>query len=75
MSDPMNDHEHLIDLLERARRSGAVASPDGTFDEDVRLPFGQRPDIVEEGVRRLARAWQAYAPMDESQPSSMAVIV
>jgi hypothetical protein len=41
----------------------------------VRLPFGHRPETVEEGIRRLSRAWQTYAPFDVPRRQSMAVIV
>jgi DNA-binding transcriptional MocR family regulator len=55
--------------------AGSVASPDGSFDDHVRLPFGHRPQELEEGIRRLARAWQIYAPADEPRAQRMAVIV
>jgi DNA-binding transcriptional MocR family regulator len=55
--------------------AGSVASADGSFDDHIRLPFGQRPDTLEEGIRRLARAWRAYAPAEESRAQSLAVIV
>jgi len=55
--------------------AGSVASPDGSFDDYLRLPFGHRPETLEEGIRRLAQAWQSYAPADVSRPQSMAVIV
>ena len=56
--------------------AGSVASSDGSFDDHIRLPFGHRPEVLEEGVRRLAKAWQIYAPEGESRVAqSMAVIV
>jgi DNA-binding transcriptional MocR family regulator len=54
---------------------GSVASPDGSFDDHLRLPFGHRPEALEEGIRRLAKAWQLYAPAEPSRAHSMAVIV
>jgi DNA-binding transcriptional MocR family regulator len=55
--------------------AGSVASTDGSFDDHLRLPFGHRPAELEEGIRRLARAWQTYAPADEPRAQRMAVIV
>jgi len=55
--------------------AGSVASPDGSFDDHIRLPFGHRPEMLEEGIRRLARAWQSYAPAEEPRAQSLAVIV
>lgn len=55
--------------------AGSVASADGSFDDHLRLPFGHRPETLEEGIRRLARAWQAYAPAEEPRAHSLAVIV
>jgi DNA-binding transcriptional MocR family regulator len=55
--------------------AGSVASADGSFDDHVRLPFGHRPETLEEGIRRLARAWQVYAPSEEPRAHSLAVIV
>jgi DNA-binding transcriptional MocR family regulator len=56
--------------------AGSVASSDGSFDDHIRLPFGHRPDVLEQGVRRLASAWQIYAPDSESRAAqSMTVIV
>jgi DNA-binding transcriptional MocR family regulator len=55
--------------------AGSVASCDGSFGGHLRLPFGHRPDTLEEGIRRLAQAWQAYAPADEVRAENLAVIV
>jgi DNA-binding transcriptional MocR family regulator len=59
--------------------AGSVASADGSFDDHIRLPFGHRPEALEEGVRRLAKAWQLYAPaeaeVETPRTQSMAVIV
>ena len=56
--------------------AGSVASSDASFDDHVRLPFGHRPEVLEEGVSRLARAWQLYAPEGEPRTAQrMAVIV
>lgn len=37
-----------------------VASPSGSFGTHVRIPFGQPPEQLREGVRRLAAAWRAH---------------
>ncbi len=56
--------------------AGSVASCDGSFDDHLRLPFGHRPEVLEEGIHRLARAWQAYAPEGEPRSAQrLAVIV
>jgi DNA-binding transcriptional MocR family regulator len=55
--------------------AGSVASTDATFDDHLRLPFGHRPEVLEEGIRRLARAWQIYARSDEPREQRMAIIV
>lgn len=55
--------------------AGPVASADNTFDEFLRLPFGLEPSDLEEGVQRLARAWQAYVPLVEPARQAFAVIV
>jgi DNA-binding transcriptional MocR family regulator len=54
---------------------GPVASPDGSFGEYLRLPFGHLPSALEEGVRRLAQAWAAYVPAREPRRQSLEVIV
>jgi DNA-binding transcriptional MocR family regulator len=54
------------ELAQIARRHGVliapgtVMSPTGRFDECVRLPFDYRPEVLEQGIGRLARAWRAY---------------
>src|SRR5439155_14481078 len=60
MSDPMNDHEHLIELLERARRSGAVASPEQREENLRRLIRAAVPqEEASESLRRRVRALEA----------------
>jgi DNA-binding transcriptional MocR family regulator len=54
---------------------GSVASVDGSFDDYLRLPFGHPPDVLEEGIKRLARAWQAYAPRGQARGQHVSVIV
>jgi DNA-binding transcriptional MocR family regulator len=55
--------------------AGPVASADDSFTEYLRLPFGLEPSTMEEGVRRLARAWEAYVPLVQPEGQTMAVIV
>ena len=55
---------------------GSVASPDGSYQDHIRLPFGQQPAVLEEAIHRLAEAWQAYAPTaTPDRTASMAVVV
>jgi len=39
---------------------GTVMSPTGRFDDYLRLPFDHQPETLEQGIGRLAHAWQAY---------------
>jgi DNA-binding transcriptional MocR family regulator len=57
--------------------AGSVASPDGSFGDYLRLPFGHRPETLEEGIRRLAATWEAYAPAPDggSRSERLAVVV
>ena len=55
--------------------AGSVASIDASFDDHVRLPFGHRPEQLEEGIRRLSRAWHTYAPAEEPRAQRLTVIV
>jgi DNA-binding transcriptional MocR family regulator len=70
------------DLAQIARRHGVliapgpVMSPTGRFDEYVRVPFDYRPVTLEEGIRRLGLAWQAYrAVLDAHGTRRIDVIV
>ena len=54
---------------------GPVASPESGFGDYLRLPFSLTPDVLEEGLRRLAQAWSAYRPGAESRRQSLSVIV
>jgi len=55
--------------------AGPVASADNSFAEFLRLPFGLEPPALSEGVRRLARAWEAYVPAAEPGHRTLTVIV
>lgn len=39
---------------------GAVSSTSGHHAQYLRLPFGQTPEVLEEGAHRLGDAWEAY---------------
>lgn len=54
---------------------GTVASADNSFADYLRLPFGLEPAVLEEGIRRLARAWAAYEPLVQPAHAALAVIV
>jgi hypothetical protein len=55
---------------------GTVMSPTGRFDERLRLPFDHQPEVLERGIGRLARAWQAYRDvLDAHGPRQVEVIV
>jgi DNA-binding transcriptional MocR family regulator len=54
---------------------GPLASPDGSLTEYLRVPFVLGPEQMEEGVRRLARAWSAYAPPSARERASLDVLV
>jgi len=61
---PWGDGAGFAQVAQRAGVAilpGAAMSPDGAHDDHVRLPFMHGPDVVGEGVLRLARAWEAYS--------------
>jgi DNA-binding transcriptional MocR family regulator len=39
---------------------GALLSPQRKADDHIRLVYARPPDILDEGIRRLAAAWQHY---------------
>jgi DNA-binding transcriptional MocR family regulator len=40
---------------------GSLLSPDRSFRDHIRLQFLQPPELIDDGVQRLARAWDDYA--------------
>ena len=54
---------------------GTTTSADLGFDNYVRLTISRTPDIIAEGIRRLAAAWDDYAPRAASQQGQFEVIV
>ena len=54
---------------------GEVMSPTGDDQRCLRFPYSAEPTVLEETVRRLARAWAAYAPSDVTQRRPRSVVV
>jgi DNA-binding transcriptional MocR family regulator len=54
---------------------GPLASPDGGFQDHLRLPFVLDREPMEEGIRRLARAWNACAGAAPRARASLDVLV
>jgi DNA-binding transcriptional MocR family regulator len=52
---------------------GTALSVDAGSRRAVRLVYARPPDVLTEGVRRLAAAWQAYGPTD-TRPASRLVV-
>ena len=48
---------------------GDQMSPTGDDQRRLRLPYTAEPTVLAETIRRLAEAWDAYAPRDEPRPS------
>lgn len=61
---------HGVSLL-----SGSTLSADGGHPQHLRLVYVHEPGVIAEAVARLARAWQAYAPMAIPAGREMGVIV
>jgi DNA-binding transcriptional MocR family regulator len=40
--------------------SGTLFSPRRAYNDHLRLPYGHPPEVLAEGVRRLAAAWEEY---------------
>lgn len=72
---------NAFDFAEVAARHGVsivggpVASADASFGDYLRLPFGHEPAILEEAIRRLAAAWDAFEPRAPSRAQRLSVIV
>jgi DNA-binding transcriptional MocR family regulator len=61
---------HGVSLL-----AGPVISPEGGHPAHLRLVYVHEPEVLEEAVDRLARAWQAYAPLALPAGREVGVIV
>ena len=61
---PFGDGVEMSQLAERYGvliQPGATLSVDGSFNDYVRIPFVEDPEVIRLGITRLARAWEAYA--------------
>jgi len=54
---------------------GEQMSPTGGDQRHLRLPYTAEPPVLEETMRRLAQAWDSYAPSDEPRPAPRPVVV
>lgn len=54
---------------------GDQMSPTGDDQRMLRLPYTAEPPVLEETMRRLAEAWEAYAPSAEPRPIARPVVV
>ena len=54
---------------------GPMTSVDGHFADRVRLPYVLEPELMREGVERLASAWTEYEPTIGSVPRAVRVVV
>jgi len=54
---------------------GDQMSPTGDDRRHLRLPYTAEPSVLDETIRRLAQAWQAYAPADDARPAARPVVV
>ena len=54
---------------------GDQMSPTGDDRRRLRLPYTAEPPVLEETIRRLAQAWEAYAPSDEPRSTPRPVVV
>jgi DNA-binding transcriptional MocR family regulator len=54
---------------------GTVNSPDNSFADHVRLPFVHEPEVLADGVERLARAWREYQPGVQARRAELGVIL
>jgi DNA-binding transcriptional MocR family regulator len=61
---------HGVSLL-----PGPSVSPDGGHPQHLRLVYVHEPTVIAEAVKRLAEAWDAYAPMALPQGRELGVIV
>lgn len=42
--------------------AGSTCSPRAAYPDFLRIPFVQEPEVLRDGIRRLAGAWKTYAP-------------
>jgi DNA-binding transcriptional MocR family regulator len=61
---------HGVSLL-----AGPTVSADGGNAACLRLVYVHEPSVIAEAVLRLARAWEAYAPLASAEGRGVSVIV
>jgi DNA-binding transcriptional MocR family regulator len=54
---------------------GDQMSPTGGDERRLRLPYTAEPTVLTETIRRLAAAWEAYAPHDMPRPATTRPVV
>ena len=54
---------------------GTVMSPDSSFDTHLRLTAARSPDVLTEGIQRLAASWEEFALTAKGSRGQIAVIV
>lgn len=54
---------------------GESMSPSSEHRDHFRFPYSDEPPILEETVRRLVAAWDAYTPNDEAREPARRVVV
>lgn len=75
---PCGDASELAQVARRHGVSivpGHLAGPEGGHADRLRLPLTPPPGVLEEGVARLAAAWEAYLPLAERRRSAIDVYV
>ncbi|HKQ58342.1 MAG TPA: PLP-dependent aminotransferase family protein [Candidatus Eisenbacteria bacterium] len=75
---PFGDVAELATLARRrgvAIVPGTSNSPSGRFQDHLRLPFVGDPELVSEGIQRLAAAWEEYAAGRRDDRRAMGVAV
>ncbi|HLJ08019.1 MAG TPA: PLP-dependent aminotransferase family protein [Acidimicrobiia bacterium] len=69
------------DLAAEAQRAGVAILPgptsscDLSFNNHIRLTIARTPEVLTEGIRRLASAWERYLPRAEGTGDALEVIV
>lgn len=75
---PFGSARDLASVAQRrgvAVLAGPVNSVDLSFDNYIRLTVTRPPDVLTEGIRRLAESWADYAPRAEGRRGQLEVIV
>jgi DNA-binding transcriptional MocR family regulator len=47
---------------------GSACSPRGAFEDYLRISIGPSPDVLAQGMERLAEAWAAFTPEAPAEP-------